>query len=81
MKTIKQGFKNHKSKALAIVVLSTLGMSSAHAALDTAVTTMLSGITSDFGELTALLWPLAALVTGFFIVLGLARKGAKTAAR
>jgi len=70
-----------KSFFSAILVVSALAVSSAHAALPAGVATMFTEITADFADLlTTYMYPLLLAVTGGMIIIGLVKKGAKKAA-
>lgn len=63
-----------------IGALALVASVSAHAALPAGVATFLTGLTTDFGDLEDLLYPVMLAVTGAFIIMGLVKKGAKKAA-
>jgi hypothetical protein len=67
------------NRTTAVILLLSLGVGSAHAAIPTEVSDLLTSLGTDFTYLTALLWPIVALSLGFFILVKWVKRGANKA--
>lgn len=68
-----------KKPSVAVLLLTSLGATQVHAEIPTEVSGMLTSLGTDFGALTALLWPIVALTLGFFILVKWVKRGANKA--
>lgn len=64
---------------LAVAVLMSGVISSAHAALPTEATAAFSAISGNVTDVLAAMWPIVALATGGFVLVKLFKKGANKA--
>ena len=64
---------------LAVAVLMSGAISSAHAALPAEATSAFSAISGNVTDVLAAMWPIVALATGGFVLVKLFKKGANKA--